>query len=359
MHHDAGEDRAGRVRARSSRAAARSATTLRIVCITLGKRKDSIVILFGKISPNAVVLGKIMTDLRVSSRISPVRAACGRTIDRLRALLRDRRGNVAVAATITFVPLVAAIGLAIDYDRLSRGRDGVQRALDAATLASAAKSQLDTALSTNVFNANISGLGATVSNLAFTAVGDNINGTVTVTIPTTFAGIVATKTFDATLTSTAAMAPKTINSATFKSVSAKGAYSKDVFLFTRDASGKIISQTTVLTYRYTYKYGTGTATLSPAAGVTKTMTVGAYQTYGVGLVIYADNSYTGKLINPVTKYSDASDAAQWIKSSGTCESSSGATFNVEDGGDSDFADFVYKFSCTLSSSSSDKARLTN
>lgn len=300
-----------------------------------------------------------MSDLRVSSRFSRVRAACGRTVGHLRTLVGDCRGNVAVAATITFVPLVATVGLAIDYDRLSRGRDGVQRALDAATLASAAKSQLDTTLSTNVFNANIAGLGATVSNLAFTSVGDNINGTVKVSMPTSFAGIVSTKSFDATLTSTAAMAPKTINSATFKSVSAKGAYSKDIFLFTRDASGKIISQTTVLTYRYTYKYGTGSSTLTPAAGVTKTMTVGAYQTYGVGLLIYADNSYTGKLINPVTKYSDAADAAQWIKSSGTCESSSGATFNVEDGGDSDFADFVYKFNCTLTASSSDKARLTN
>lgn len=279
--------------------------------------------------------------------------------NRMRALGLDERGNLTVVGALSVLPLIVAFGMAVDYDRMSRGRTEVQQALDAATLASAATGKLDSTLSTKVFNANFSNVDATVSSLSFTTTGENIVGTANVAITTSFAGLVGVQTMTVAATSTAVPVPQAITGATFKSMSAQGAYSKDVFLFTRSAAGAITSQTTVLTYRYTYKNGVGTKTLTPSAGVTKTITVGPYETYGVGLVIYEDNSYTGKLVNPVTKYSDAADAATWIRTTGTCGGSGGATYNVEDGGDTNFLDFVYNMTCTVGASKTQKPRLSS
>ena len=281
------------------------------------------------------------------------------SVNRLRTLGSDERGNLTVVAALSALPLIVAFGMAVDYDRVSRGRTEVQHALDAATLASAATGKLDTTLSTQVFNANFSNADAAVSNLSFTTSGETIVGTAKVAITTSFSGLVGVQSMMVTATSTAVPVPQAITGATFKSVSAQGAYSKDVFLFTRNAAGAITSQSTVLTYRYTYKSGVGTKTLTPSAGVTKTITVGPYETYGVGLVIYEDNSYTGKLVNPVTKYSDAADAATWIKTTGSCGASGGATYNVEDGGDTNFLDFVYNMTCVTGASASKKPRLSS
>ncbi|MDK9694852.1 MAG: pilus assembly protein TadG-related protein [Siculibacillus sp.] len=264
-----------------------------------------------------------------------------------------------MVAAFASVPFVIALGMVVDYDRMARGRAGVQQALDAATLASAATGKLDSVLSTSVFNANFSNPEATVSNLSFSTSGENIVGTAKVSITTTFSAIIGVQTLEIAATSKAVPVPQVLASATFKSVSAQGAYSKDVFLFTRGANGAINSQSTVLTYRYTYKNGVGTKTLTPSAGVTKTITVGPYETYGVGLVIYEDLTYTGKLVNPITKYSDAANASTWIRTTGSCNTSGGATSNVEDGGDTNFLDFVYNMTCTIGPSKTHKPRLSS
>ncbi|MEM7301649.1 MAG: TadE/TadG family type IV pilus assembly protein [Pseudomonadota bacterium] len=49
----------------------------------------------------------------------------------------DKKGNLAVAAGILAVPLVAAVGAAVDYSQVSRYRASMQQALDAAALATA------------------------------------------------------------------------------------------------------------------------------------------------------------------------------------------------------------------------------
>jgi Flp pilus assembly protein TadG len=59
---------------------------------------------------------------------------------KLRALLRDRRGNVGVAAGLALGPLLVAGGVAIDYGRASGARTALQAALDAGVVAAATES---------------------------------------------------------------------------------------------------------------------------------------------------------------------------------------------------------------------------
>jgi hypothetical protein len=75
------------------------------------------------------------------------------------------------------------------------------------------------------------------------------------------------------------------------------------------------------------------------------------------MIVYEDNSYTGKHINPVTHYSDDADASKWTKVAGACTDPSGSTNNWEDGGDSNYLDFVFTDTCTESSSGSKNVRL--
>lgn len=67
-----------------------------------------------------------------------------------RSIVNECGGNIGVIAALSAVPLIVTIGMAVDYDRMSRARMEVQEALDAATLASAANGQLDYTLSTSV-----------------------------------------------------------------------------------------------------------------------------------------------------------------------------------------------------------------
>src|SRR5262245_11393993 len=51
-----------------------------------------------------------------------------------RALLRDRRANVALTFGITFIPVVALVGAAVDYSRANSTRVALQAALDSTAL---------------------------------------------------------------------------------------------------------------------------------------------------------------------------------------------------------------------------------
>jgi Flp pilus assembly protein TadG len=53
----------------------------------------------------------------------------------LLAFRRDRRGNVAVIFAIALLPLLAFVGVAIDYSMASRARAKLQAAADAASVA--------------------------------------------------------------------------------------------------------------------------------------------------------------------------------------------------------------------------------
>lgn len=125
--------------------------------------------------------------------------------------VRDRRGNVAVIFGIAVVPLISAVGVAIDYSEAMRVKAKLQSAADAAAVASISQNssgwlaaskmtgngevtQAETD-ATNIFNGNINGLNTKLftlntqkTNAVVTKTGANLNVTVSfnATVPVTF-----------------------------------------------------------------------------------------------------------------------------------------------------------------------------
>jgi Flp pilus assembly protein TadG len=146
-------------------------------------------------------------------------------IDRFR---RDQRGNIAVIFVIACVPLISAVGCAVDYTRATQMQSKLQSAIDAASVGSIAKQSpafiaagtmtVDGPIpagntdATNIFNGNMSG----VSGFTLNSVTPNVqklNGTVTstvtfsATVPVMFLGVMgkSVMTIGGTSTSTANM----------------------------------------------------------------------------------------------------------------------------------------------------------
>jgi Flp pilus assembly protein TadG len=128
-----------------------------------------------------------------------------RLMDRFR---RDQRGNLAVIFAVATVPLIAAIGCAIDYSEATRIKAKLQSAADAAAVASISKnssgwlaaSQMTTDGpvvpaqndAANIFNGNITASSSLFNNKIVTPVvtktGPNLTATVTFSadVPVTF-----------------------------------------------------------------------------------------------------------------------------------------------------------------------------
>jgi Flp pilus assembly protein TadG len=118
---------------------------------------------------------------------------------------RDRRGNVAVIFVIALLPLLSALGCAIDYSRATQIQSKLQAAADAASVGSIAKLSpafiaagtmnsdgpiaVGVTDATNIFNGNISGVGGFTLNSMTPAVNKTGN---TVTSTVTFSANVAT-----------------------------------------------------------------------------------------------------------------------------------------------------------------------
>ena len=146
-------------------------------------------------------------------------------IDRFR---RDQRGNIAVIFVIACVPLISALGCAVDYTRATQLQSKLQAAIDAASVGSIAKLSpafiaagtmtVDGPIpagvtdATNIFNGNMSGVTGYTLNSVTPAV-QKLNGTVTstvtfsATVPTMFLGVMgkSAMTIGGTSTSTANM----------------------------------------------------------------------------------------------------------------------------------------------------------
>jgi Flp pilus assembly protein TadG len=124
---------------------------------------------------------------------------------------RDRAANIAVTFALVLLPVLSAVGCAVDYSETTRMRAKLQSAADAASVA--AISQLSAGYNaaalmltdgevtvaeldaTAVFNGNVSGVGG-FNNLALSTIvtktGVNLLSTVTFTadVPTIFMGVV-------------------------------------------------------------------------------------------------------------------------------------------------------------------------
>lgn len=282
--------------------------------------------------------------------------------DRLRTFLKDHDGAVAVIFAFATLPMVLLIGGAVDYSRAIGARSNLQQALDAGVLAAAVKGgNPDSGQLARYLNSNMSPGGA-ATNVTLTrsvATGGAVTfvGDADFSVATNFlkmAGLGAIKLHshsEATL-------PAQIVTATFKPTSAQGAYSKDIFIWTKNAAGTVVSRQTVLTYRYNSSNGSKVTT--PAIGSwSLTFTVPLYSTFGVGMVVYQDwQKYSGALVNPVELWSDAANASTFMRQSGLCTDAAGATYNWEDGGDGNFVDFVYTMKCATGVAAKTVARLS-
>jgi Flp pilus assembly protein TadG len=143
---------------------------------------------------------------------------------------RAKGGNVATIFALALVPLLSAVGCAIDYSRASQIRSQLQNAIDTASVGSVTKASpgfvaagamtsdgpipAGTADATNLFNGSMAGkTGYTLKSVSATVA--KASGTVTSTVqfsaevPTTFAAIMGWKamTVTGTSTSTASMPP--------------------------------------------------------------------------------------------------------------------------------------------------------
>ncbi len=114
----------------------------------------------------------------------------------------SRSGNVAVIFAIASIPLVAAMGVVVDYTRASLARDGMQDALDATSLAVSRRVDLATMTPTQLqtfassyFNANFHPGDVTnlVLSATYTPTGPSVTISASADMPTDFMGIVGTK----------------------------------------------------------------------------------------------------------------------------------------------------------------------
>jgi Flp pilus assembly protein TadG len=124
---------------------------------------------------------------------------------------RDQRGNIAVIFAIACVPLISAIGCAIDYSRATQVRSKLQAAIDAASVGSLAKLspafvaaatmtsdgpiQAGVNDATKIFNGNVSRLtGYTMNSFipAVTKTGIKLNSNIqfSADVPTMFLGVI-------------------------------------------------------------------------------------------------------------------------------------------------------------------------
>src|SRR6202051_4888058 len=112
-------------------------------------------------------------------------------IDRFR---RDQRGNIAVIFVIACVPLISALGCAVDYTRATQMQSKLQSAIDAASVGWIARQSagfiaagtmtVDGPIpagvtdATHIFNGNMSGVSGYTLN-SVTPVVKKLNATVT------------------------------------------------------------------------------------------------------------------------------------------------------------------------------------
>jgi Flp pilus assembly protein TadG len=147
----------------------------------------------------------------------------------LSRFLRDKRGNVAVIFTIAAIPLISAIGCAVDYSLATRMKAKLQSAADAASIAALSQKSpgfLAASLMTgngsvaagktdasNVFDANMNGItGYTIVNKDFDVTKTGIklaaSVTYTATVPVTFLKVIGYQTLTVTgVSSSAATLP--------------------------------------------------------------------------------------------------------------------------------------------------------
>jgi Flp pilus assembly protein TadG len=137
----------------------------------------------------------------------------------IRRFALDRRGNLTVVFALACLPLMSAVGCAVDYARATQVKAKLQAAADAATLGAIARNAMAPRIAAvmnndgpiqpgaiealQIFSANLSGVtGFTLENLApdVKKSGKTVTSTLTfrAIVPTYFLGIMGMKTLTVT-----------------------------------------------------------------------------------------------------------------------------------------------------------------
>jgi Flp pilus assembly protein TadG len=129
--------------------------------------------------------------------------------DSIKRFLHQRDASVMMTFSLALIPIMAAVGAAIDFSRATNLRTEMQAALDAAVLAGARDNTADWAnVALNVFNSVFQPKGGSTAAPTFNL---NANGTFTGStsgaIPTSVLGVVGVSTIPVNATSTAMVAP--------------------------------------------------------------------------------------------------------------------------------------------------------
>jgi Flp pilus assembly protein TadG len=132
-----------------------------------------------------------------------VRNTIVRTLARL---CDDRSGTITTTFALTMIPVMSAVGAAVDYSRANAVKSSMQMALDSAVLAGGKDGSSNWAqVATNVFNANIASRGATSLSFstAFSTQQGSYQGSASATVPTVFMSVVRMSAMQVAVRSTA------------------------------------------------------------------------------------------------------------------------------------------------------------
>jgi Flp pilus assembly protein TadG len=121
-----------------------------------------------------------------------------------------RDGNVAVIFALAMIPLIGAIGAAVDYSKANDVKTQLQKALDAAVLAGVTQtSSQQVATATAVFNGDFTGRYSSVASAAFIQNADNsLSGTATSSVKTSFLPVIGLSSIDVSAAATAMPGPQ-------------------------------------------------------------------------------------------------------------------------------------------------------
>lgn len=273
----------------------------------------------------------------------------------MKSFASDTRGNVVLIFAFGLVMLLSAVAGAIDFGRAYSAKRKLQAALDSAVLAAAASSKpdrLDNAAT--VFQQNFHSAGITGASPQFTLNGSNqVVGTANLSLRSSFLQVLGMQSIPVTATSIAASTYSNVINVTFEATKVQGWFAKDIYAFMRDADGNIVQEVKVLSYDYNRTTNSKTV-VPPLDTTSQTYTLSGGSTFGVKMRVWPDYDNVGSRSGPhVDFYSDDKDAR--IRTKGECET--GQEHAWEDGGDSNFKDFVYNMTCTSRSGSIAEVRL--
>jgi len=123
----------------------------------------------------------------------------------LREFLRSRDGNLSLTLALVAIPLIGAIGMAVDLSKANDVKARLQKSLDAAVLAGVAQvSAQQVSTATAVFNGDYVAKYAAASTPAFTQNADNsLSGTASTSVSVSFLGVLGISSVPVTAAATA------------------------------------------------------------------------------------------------------------------------------------------------------------